>query len=61
MSDSQVPASTAPQYPGIDNEAAYSERLLVGYRWYSTKNAFPRVAFGHGLSYSTFTYSNLQY
>ena len=33
MSDDQVPAHTLAQYPGIANEAEYSEELLVGYRW----------------------------
>lgn len=51
---------TQPQYPGIDNQAQYSEGLLVGYRWYDANNVAPLFPFGHGLSYTNFTYSNLR-
>lgn len=40
--------------------AAYSEDLLVGYRWFDTRSLPVRYPFGHGLSYSTFSYENLQ-
>lgn len=46
------------QLPG--GTADYKEGLLVGYRWFSTKNIAPLYAFGHGLSYATFEYSNLK-
>jgi beta-glucosidase len=33
--------------------------LLAGYRWFDTKGIAPLFAFGHGLSYTRFEYSNL--
>jgi beta-glucosidase len=52
------------QYPGTQRnnswlEADYSENLLIGYRWYDQQNINPLWPFGHGLSYSTWTYSGL--
>ena len=41
-------------------EAHYTEGPLVGYRWYDTKNVPVLYAFGHGLSYVDFEYSNLK-
>ena len=37
----------------------YDEGILVGYRWFDTKNIVPLFPFGYGLSYTTFSYSNL--
>jgi beta-glucosidase len=45
------------EYPVYDIN--YKEGLFVGYRWYEFKNIQPLYAFGHGLSYSTFEYTNL--
>eukprot|EP01113_Clastostelium_recurvatum_P036459 TRINITY_DN51_c0_g1_i3.p1 TRINITY_DN51_c0_g1~~TRINITY_DN51_c0_g1_i3.p1 ORF type:complete len:594 (-),score=131.29 TRINITY_DN51_c0_g1_i3:146-1858(-) len=60
VSETQTPVSTPAQYPGINDEAAYSEGLLVGYRWYDAKHIEPLFPFGHGLSYSEFVYTNLK-
>lgn len=38
----------------------YDEGVFVGYRWYEDQKIEPLYAFGHGLSYTTFEYSNLQ-
>jgi beta-glucosidase len=58
--DEDLPLQTADQYPGVQNTAQYSEELLVGYRWYDAQKIEPLFPFGHGLSYTTFAYSNLK-
>jgi beta-glucosidase len=54
-----VPAHTAAQWPGANNQVQYSEGLDVGYRWYDAHNITPLYPFGFGLSYTTFAFSNL--
>lgn len=51
MTEDEIPVHTKRQYPGIDNNAYYTEGLLVGYRWYDAMNVKPLFPFGHGLSY----------
>ena len=52
------PAHAMGNYPGKNGTVRYEEGLLVGYRWFEAKEIEPLFAFGHGLSYTTFEYSN---
>jgi len=45
-------------YPGW-KDVRYGEGLFVGYRYYDTKDVPPLFPFGHGLSYTDFTYRDL--
>ncbi|MEV0417281.1 beta-glucosidase family protein [Streptosporangium canum] len=53
------PASTAEQFPGVGHRQVYSERLLVGYRHFDATALTPLFPFGHGLSYTSFSYDSL--
>ncbi len=60
LSDTPAYAFGASAYPGTNGTVTYAEGLLVGYRWFDTKNIEPQFPFGFGLSYTTFKYSNLK-
>ena len=49
-----------PNFPGTNNSVNYEEGIYVGYRYYDTKKVKPLFAFGHGMSYTQFKFSDLQ-
>ncbi len=66
------PIRSVEQYPGIPRESkyasmpeavyeeTYSEGIFVGYRWFDKQEIAPLFPFGHGLSYTSFSFDNLK-
>ncbi len=65
--EDRQPGEEHPLKPGpehVDTEwpydVHYTEEVFVGYRWYADRRKPVRYWFGHGLSYTTFTYDSLE-
>lgn len=54
----------AMEFPGVTEaepqQVAYKEGIYVGYRYFDSFGVKPAFAFGHGLSYTTFGYSDIE-
>ncbi|NRR31690.1 glycoside hydrolase family 3 C-terminal domain-containing protein [Oxalobacteraceae bacterium] len=48
-----------PLISQTDTTVNYAEGLNMGYRWFDSKAIAPLFPFGHGLSYTSFSYSGL--
>jgi beta-glucosidase len=53
-----APAHKLGEFPGNGKTVTYNDDIFVGYRYYDTYKIEPAFAFGHGLSYTTFTITN---
>ncbi len=63
LSEAQLPRPVLPGTGLKDKQmfsVAYDEGASVGYKWFDAKQLKPLFPFGHGLSYSRFTYSGLR-
>lgn len=53
-----TPTARFGEFPG-DDTVHYREGIYVGYRYYDTFDVEPEFCFGHGLSYTDFSYHDL--
>ena len=51
--------SAHDSYKKQDSISVYSDGIFVGYRWFDEKNIKPLFPFGYGLSYTTFSYNDI--
>jgi beta-glucosidase len=63
-SEQDLPRPVIEPAPGRNQAGAYSvnysEGAAVGYKWYEREHKQPLFAFGFGLSYTTFAYSDIE-
>ena len=52
--------SAFDSYKKQDSVSIYSDGIFVGYRWFDKKNIYPLFPFGYGLSYTSFSYTDVE-
>jgi beta-glucosidase len=62
--EADLPATEPLQWPGVLDDGGlrrveYSEGLEIGCRWFDAQNIEPLFPFGYGLSYTTFSLSDI--
>lgn len=60
VDEESTPVSDPAQYPGEGLDQQFSEGIFVGYRGYAEEGITPQYPFGHGLSYTSYAYTNLR-
>jgi beta-glucosidase len=60
VEDAPDASAGEPARDAIGPIIPFAEGTLVGYRWYDAKGIEPLFPFGHGLSYTTFAYRDLE-
>jgi beta-glucosidase len=55
-----TPVTDPRHYPGTGGRVEYADGVFVGYRAYDEHGLDPLFPFGHGLSYTTFAYDDLE-
>jgi len=58
--NSETPVHSSTAWPGVDGVVSYAEGLDVGYRYEDANGLTPLFPFGYGLSYTTFSLSDLE-
>ena len=53
-------AVNGPDHVGSKYSVSYDEGVKVGYKWYEAEHKQPLFPFGFGLSYTTYSYSDLK-
>jgi beta-glucosidase len=56
----QVPESDRPATELTIGHLKYEDKLMVGYRYWTTTGKHPLYPFGYGLSYTSFSFANLK-
>lgn len=59
LTDNSAHSPKGGEYPGDGVNVHYKDDIFVGYRWHDKQRIKPLFPFGHGLSYTTFSYGKI--